>query len=53
MSYWFIIGTAPPVRVFMCIHVNTRALPRILKEFDTSRTGSELHGTVSLARVIA
>ena len=27
MSYWFIIGTAPPVHVFMWIHVNTRVLP--------------------------
>ena len=27
ISYWFIIGTAPLVRVFMCIHVNTRFLP--------------------------
>ena len=27
ISYWFIIGTAPPVRDFMCIHVNTRILP--------------------------
>ena len=27
VSYWFIIGTAPPVQVFMCIHVNTRVLP--------------------------
>ena len=26
MSHWFIIGTAPPVGVFMCIHVNTRVL---------------------------
>ena len=23
VSNWFIIGTAPPVRVFMCIHVNS------------------------------
>jgi len=27
MSYCFIIGTAPPVCVFMCIHVNTHVLP--------------------------
>ena len=27
MSYWFIIVIAPPVPVFMCIHVNTRVLP--------------------------
>ena len=26
VSYWFIIGTAPPVCVFMCIHENTRVL---------------------------
>ena len=54
VSYWVIIGTAPPVRVFMCIHVNTCVLPvvtsfeRIWHEF----TGLELHGTVSLVRVI-
>ena len=44
VSYWFVIGTAPPVSVFMCIHVNTRVLPVVtsLNDFDTSRTRSEL-----------
>ena len=44
VSYWFIIGTAPPVRVFVCIHVNTCVLPLswIFNEFDMSRTGLEL-----------
>ena len=37
MSYWFIIGTAPPVRVFMCIHVFC-LLSQVLNEFDMSRT---------------
>ena len=26
-TYWFIIGTTPPIRVFMCIHMNTSVLP--------------------------
>ena len=53
MSYWFIIGTAPPVCVFMCIHVNTRVLPvfmnfeRVWHESYWVRTG-----TFSLVRVI-
>ena len=44
VSYWFIIGTAPPVRVFVCIHVNTCVLPLswFFNEFDMSRTGLEL-----------
>ena len=44
VSYWFIIGTAPPVQVFMCIHMNTHVLPVVmsLNEFDSSCTGSEL-----------
>ena len=37
VSYWFIIGTSPPVRVFMCIHVNTHVLPVV-----TSLTQVEL-----------
>ena len=38
MSYWFIIGTTPPVRVFMCIHVNTRVLPACCHKFWMSLT---------------
>ena len=49
MSYWFIIGTAPPVRVFMCIHMNTHVLPVNCHEFDTSCVRT---GTVLLVRVI-
>ena len=41
MSYWFIIGTAPPVCIFMCIYVFC-LLSRVLNEFDTSCTRSEL-----------
>ena len=44
MSYWFIIGTAPSVRVlcvFTWIHVFCLLL-RVLNEFDMSHTGSEL-----------
>ena len=53
VSYWFIIGTAPPVCVFMCIHVNTRVLP-VVTSFE--RVWHESHwvrtGTVSLVCVI-
>ena len=53
MSYWFIIGTAPPVPVFMCIHVNTHALP-VVKSFEQvwHKTYWVRTGTVSLVRVI-
>ena len=52
VSYWFIIGAAPPVCVFVCIYMNTCVLPVqlllwVLKELSWARTG-----TVSLARVI-
>jgi len=53
VSYWFIIGTALPVRVFMCIHVNTRVLSVVTgfewvwHELYWGRTG-----TVSLVRLI-
>ena len=52
-SYWFIIGTAPPVHVFVCIHVNTHVLP-VVTSFE--RVWHEPYwvrtGTVSLACVI-
>ena len=53
VSYWLIIGTAPPVCVFMCIHVNTRVLSvvtsfeQVWHESYWVRTG-----TVSLVCVI-
>ena len=53
VSYWFLIGTAPPVHVFMCIHGNTRVLP-VVTSFERVRYESYWvrTGTVSLAHVI-
>ena len=41
VSYWLVIGTAPPARVFTWMHMFC-LLSWVLNEFDTSRTGSEL-----------
>ena len=46
-----IIGTAPPVGVFMCIHVNTCVLPVVTSFVRVSHESCRT-GTVSLVRVI-
>ena len=53
MSCWFIIGTAPPVHVFMCIHMNTRVLSVVTSfEWIWHQSYWVRTGTVSLVRVI-
>ena len=53
MSYWFIIGTTPPARVFLCIQVNTRVLSFVTSfERVWHKSYRVRTGTVSLVRVI-
>jgi hypothetical protein len=53
VSYWFIIGTAPPVCVFMCIHVNTHVLPVVTNFERVWHVSYWVRiGMVSLVRVI-
>ena len=53
VSNWFIIGTAPPVWVFMCIHVNTYVLPVVTSfEWLWHESYWVRTGMVSLVRII-